>query len=184
MTVILFLSGVFIVHSTMELKGQMNLKALPDDPSTTELDREFIRRVYEIARNAGADGGRPFGSVLVHEGKIIGEFKNIVTETGDVTQHAETGLVALATQRFSRDILEESTLYTSTEPCIMCCGAIYWGGISRMVYGTTSSQMSQLLGREYLSIPSREVFERIQPGVVVVGPVLEAEGLKIHAQYR
>ena len=43
--------------------------------------------------------------------------------------------------------------------------------------------MSQLLGREYLSIPSREVFERIQPGVAVVGPVLEQEGLKIHAEY-
>ena len=65
----------------------------------------------------------------------------------------------------------------------MCCGAIYWAGIPRMVYGTTSSQMSQLLGRDYMSIPSREVFERIQPGVKVVGPVLEEEGLKIHADY-
>jgi tRNA(Arg) A34 adenosine deaminase TadA len=168
----------------MELKGQMSLEALPDDPWSTEGDREFIRRIYEVARGAGADGGRPFGSMLVHEGKIIAEFKNIVNETGDVTQHAETGLVARATQKISRDILEESTLYTSTEPCIMCCGAIYWAGIPRMVYGTTSSQMSELLGREYLSIPSREVFQRIQPGVEVVGPVLEEEGLKIHAKYR
>ena len=183
LTVVLFLSGVLILFPEKELKGQMNLTALPDDPLSTEMDREFIRRSYEIARGAGADGGRPFGSVLVHEGKIIAEFKNIVTETGDVTPHAETGLVALATQKFSRDVLAESTLYTSTKPCIMCCGAIYWGGISRLVYGTTSSQMSQLLGREYLSIPSREVFERIQPGVVVVGPVLEQEGLKIHAEY-
>jgi tRNA(Arg) A34 adenosine deaminase TadA len=65
----------------------------------------------------------------------------------------------------------------------MCCCAVYWGGISRMVYGTTSSQMSLLLGREYIGIPAREVFERIQPGVTVVGPVLEEEGLEIHAQY-
>ena len=179
----LFVSGVLIVFPNMELKGQMNLKALPDDPQSTELDREFVRRTYEIARGAGADGGRPFGSVLVHEGKIIAEFKNIVNETGDVTQHAETGLVALATQKFSREVLSESTLYTSTEPCIMCCGAVYWGGISRMVYGTTSSQMSLLLGREYMSIPAREVFERIQPGVKVIGPVLEEKGLEIHAQY-
>ena len=70
LTAVLFLSVVFLVFPKMELKGQMNLKAFPDDPSTTELDREFIRRVYEIARRAGADGGRPFGSVLVHEGKI------------------------------------------------------------------------------------------------------------------
>ena len=184
LTAVLFLNVVFLVFPKMELKGQMNLKAFPDDPSTTELDREFIRRVYEITRRAGADGGRPFGAVLVHEGKIIAEFKNIVNETGDVTQHAEIGLVALATQKFSRDILAESTLYTSTEPCIMCCGAIYWGGIPRMVYGTTSSQMSQLLGRDYMSIPSREVFQRIEPGIEVVGPVLEEEGLKIHAEYR
>ncbi len=52
----------------------------------------------------------PFGSVLVHEGKVIAEFKDIVYETGDVTQHAETGPVALATQKFSQEVLSESTL--------------------------------------------------------------------------
>jgi len=73
LTVVLFLSGVLILFPEKELKGQMNLTALPDDPLSTEMDREFIRRSYEIARGAGADGGRPFGSVLVHEGKIIAE---------------------------------------------------------------------------------------------------------------
>ncbi|MEE8348130.1 MAG: nucleoside deaminase [Acidobacteriota bacterium] len=161
----------------------MNLTALPDDPLSTETDRELIGRTYEIARAGGADGGRPFGSVLVHDGQIIAEFKNLVQETGDVTQHAESGLVAMVSQKHSRDLLTECTLYTSTEPCIMCCGAIYWAGISGLVYGTTASQMSQLLGREYLSIPSREVFQRIQPCLTVVGPVREVEGLKIHADY-
>ena len=105
-----------------ELKGQMNLTALPDDPLSTEMDREFIRRSYEIARGAGADGGRPFGSVLVHEGKIIAEFKNIVTETGDVTQHAETGLVALATQNFS-GMCWQKALFTPAQSPVSCAAA-------------------------------------------------------------
>ena len=114
----------------------MNVKALPDDPLSTPADQEFIRRAYEIARSAHAHGNRPFGALLVHNGKRIAEYENRVNISGDVTQHAETGLVALATPKFSLDILSQSILYTSTEPCIMCCGAIYWADIPKMVYGT------------------------------------------------
>ena len=118
---------------------------------------------------------------MVHDGKTIAEYENKVNTSGDVTQHAETGLVAVASPKFSSDILSESTLYTSTEPCIMCCGAIYWAGIPKMVYGTTASQMSKLLERKYFALPAREVFQRIRSQTVVVGPVLEEEGLKVHS---
>ena len=162
----------------------MNVKALPDDPLSTPADQEFIRRAYELARRAYAHGNRPFGSLLVHDGKTIAEYENRVNTSGDVTQHAETGLVALATTQFSQDILARSILYTSTEPCIMCCGAIYWAGIPKMVYGTTASQMSQLLDRDSASFPAIEVFQRIHPQMVVVGPVMEEEGLKVHSDSR
>ncbi len=162
----------------------MKLKALPDDPLSTPADQEFIRCAYEIARSAHAHGNRPFGALLVHDGKTIAEYENRVYTSGDVTQHAETGLVALATPQFSPDILSQSILYTSTEPCIMCCGAIYWAGIPKMVYGTTASQMSQLLDSDSASLPAREVFQRIHPQMVVVGPVMEEEGLKVHSDSR
>ncbi len=162
----------------------MNVKTLPDDPLATSVDEEFIRRTYEIARSARAHGNRPFGALLVHDGKIIAEHENTVSTSGNVTQHAETGLVALATPKFSLDTLSQSILYTSTEPCIMCCGAIYWAGIPKMVYGTTASQMSKLLDRNSVAFPAREIFQRIHPRIVVVGPVREEEGLKVHSASR
>ncbi len=158
----------------------MNVKALSDDPLSTPEDQEFILCAYEIARSAHAHGNRPFGALLVHDGKTIAENENRVNTSGDVTQHAETGLVALATPKFSLDILSQSILYTSTEPCIMCCGALYWAGIPKKVYGTTASQMSKLLDRDYVALPAREVFQQIHPKMVVVGPVGEEEGLKVH----
>jgi tRNA(Arg) A34 adenosine deaminase TadA len=66
----------------------------------------------------------------------------------------------------------------------MCCGAIYWAGIPKMVYGTTASQMSQLLDSDAASFPAREVFQKIHPQMVVVGPVMEEEGLQVHSESR
>jgi len=50
-----------------------------------------------------------------------------------------------------------------------------------MVYGTTASQMSKLLDRDYVALPAREGFQQIHPPMVVVGPVMEEEGLKVHS---
>ncbi|MCH8320408.1 MAG: nucleoside deaminase [Acidobacteria bacterium] len=165
----------------MERKERIDLKALPDDPMSTEVDREYILRTYELARSAVVNGNHPFGALLVYKGKIIIEFEHSAVTTRDLTKHAETGLVSVATQQFSRQILSESTLYTSTECCIMCCGAVHWAGIPKMVYGTTANQMSKLLDSDAASLPAREVFQQIHPQMVVVGPVMEEEGLKVHS---
>ena len=158
-------------------------RALPDDPAAIEADKKFIRRTYEIAKSAVVKGNHPFGALLVFNEKIIAEIENSVVTSKDVTKHAETGLVSFATQKFDKDTLSRSILYTSTEPCIMCCGAIHYSGITKIVYGTTSSQMVKLLDGEYRGIPSKEVFARINPKVKVVGPVLEDIGLKIHKDF-
>jgi len=164
----------------MERKERIDLKALPDDPMSTEVDREYILRTYELARSAVVNGNHPFGALLVYKEKIIIEFEHSAVTTRDLTKHAETGLVSVATQQFSRQILSESTLYTSTECCIMCCGAVHWAGIPKIVFGTTASQARNVVGREYEGIPCKEVFQRINPTVTVVGPLMEEEGLKIH----
>jgi tRNA(Arg) A34 adenosine deaminase TadA len=130
-----------------------------------------------------AHGNHPFGALLVHEGEILVECENEVVTSKDVTRHAETGLVSRSTAKLDAKILSQSTLYTSTEPCLMCCGAIHWSGVSKVVYGVTSSQMAKTIGREYSGIPSREIFSRIHSGITVVGPVLEEEGLGIHRDF-
>jgi len=161
--------------------GQLKVDPLPDDSQATEIDKYFIKRVYEIARKA-SETNYPYGALLVHEGKIIAEYGNEVKETGDVTMHAETGLLSYASKKFGAEILANSTLYTSTEPCLMCSGAIYWASIQKIVYGTTELQARLLFDRdaEKRLISSRVALNRIGPNVEIIGPVLEEEGLLIH----
>jgi tRNA(Arg) A34 adenosine deaminase TadA len=163
--------------------GEKIIKPLRDDPTATEVDRKYIHRTYEIAKSAMANGNHPFGALLVCGGEIIAEFENAVVTSRDVTKHAETGLVSLSSQKFDREILSQSTLYTSTEPCVMCCGAIHWLSIARMAYGTSSTQLVKILGGNDEGISSKEIFARINPKLEITGPIMEAEGIEIHQSF-
>jgi len=158
---------------------------LPDDPACTAADRPFMERAYELARYATTHGGSPFGAVLVKDGKVIAEYSNCEHATGDVTKHAETGLISAFSPKITRATFAASTLYTSSEPCTMCCGSIRFAGIGRVVFGTTELQFLRVMGIPLDPHPldSREIFERTAPGTKVLGPLMEAEGLKIHEDY-
>ena len=158
---------------------------LPDDPACTKDDRVFMERAYEMARYATTHGGSPFGAVLVVDGKIVAEYANCEDATHDVTKHAETGLISAFSPKLDRATFSRSTLYTSSEPCTMCCGAIRFAGISKVVYGTTELQFLRVMGIPLDPNPlaSREVFARTAPRTTVLGPLMEAEGLKIHEDF-
>jgi tRNA(Arg) A34 adenosine deaminase TadA len=159
--------------------------ATPDDPACTAQDRVYMARAYELARYATTHGGGPFGALLVKDGKILAEFSNCVHSTGDVTKHAETGLISTFSPKIDRATFAASTLYTSTEPCAMCCGAICFSGIGRMVYGTSEVPFEQTMGLKAGPdiLTSHEILRRIAPQVKVLGPLMEAEGLAIHEEY-
>lgn len=159
--------------------------ALPDDPACTDADREFMHRANVMAAQTAARGNSSYGAVLVKDGKILMEFGNDARMTGDATHHAETGLISIASRKFGREAVAAAVLYTSTEPCIMCCGAIRSAGIKKFYYGTTAIQVTRLRGGKVPDKPlqCREVFARIgSPDVVIYGPLLEEEGLKVHAE--
>jgi tRNA(Arg) A34 adenosine deaminase TadA len=157
------------------------ISPLPDDSRVTATDKYFIKKAYEIARKA-SETNSPYGALLVHEGKIIATYGNKVKDTGDITMHAETALLSHASKEFGAKILSNSTLYTSTEPCIMCSGAIYWAKIPKIVYGTTELQARLLFDPDAKKrlISSREAFNTLRPNVEIIGPVSEDEGLLIH----
>src|SRR5580693_1834183 len=157
----------------------------PDDPACTAEDRIYMARAYELARYAITHGGGPFGALLVKDGKILAEFSNCVYSTGDVTKHAETGLISAFSPKIDRETFSKSTLYTSTEPCAMCCGSICFAGIGRVVYGVSEAPFEQTMGLTPGPNPltSHEILERIAPQVKVLGPLMEAEGLAIHEGY-
>jgi len=148
-------------------------------------DLFFLRRAVEVARRARDHGNHPFGALLVDSnGVSLLEAENTVETEKDSTGHAETNLVRLASHRYDRDFLQGCTLYTSTEPCAMCAGAIYWSGIGRVVFGLSESRLHDLTGDDpsnpTLSLPCREVFARGQRTIEVSGPWAENEMSRVH----
>lgn len=161
-----------------------NVAPLADDPTCTAEDRKFMARAYELAAIASANGNGAYGALIVKDGKILMEFSNNARTSGNVTHHAETGLVSLTSVRLGVTSMTGCTFYTSTEPCIMCCGAISAAGLKKFVYGTSAWQVTRLRGGTVPANPleCREVFaRRSRNDVVILGPLMEAEGLAVHA---
>lgn len=142
----------------------------------------LMRRAIQLAQAARDKSNHPFGAVLVNEhGQILLEAENTVITDSDCTAHAELNLVRLATQRYAADFLARCTLYSSTEPCVMCAGAIFWGNIRRVVFGLSEKELYQITGpAEMLSLPSRDLFALGSKPIEVLGPLLEREAREVH----
>ncbi|KGN71658.1 guanine deaminase [Porphyromonas gulae] len=101
----------------------------------TEQDKEMMREAIRLADESVANGGGPFGAVIVKDGEIIAATSNRVTLDNDPTAHAEVNCIRMACKRLGTFDLSGCTIYTSCEPCPMCLGAIYWARIDRIFYG-------------------------------------------------
>ena len=88
----------------------------------------------EQARLGLAEGGIPIGSVLVHQGKILGRGHNRRVQQNSTVLHGEMDALENA-GRQSATTYQQSTLYTTLSPCAMCSGAILLYGIPRVVIG-------------------------------------------------
>jgi tRNA(Arg) A34 adenosine deaminase TadA len=107
------------------------------------IHESFIRQAIELSISAVEHGNHPFGACLVSkDGQVLltAENTTCIPHT-DVTRHAELNLISMATQKFNRDMLEQCTLYTSCEPCLMCTGAFLWSGIRQLVYALTNETL-------------------------------------------
>lgn len=148
-------------------------------------DLQHLRTAIEIARQAREHGNHPFGALLVDkDNQVLLQAENTVVTGHDCTGHAETNLMRLASQRYSLEELESCTLYTSTEPCAMCAGAIHWGNVRRVIYALGEIDLYDLIGAspEHLLLPCREVFAHSQRNVKVDGPAheLDMEARAVH----
>jgi tRNA(Arg) A34 adenosine deaminase TadA len=152
----------------------------------SEQDMVYLRRAIDLAREARANGRHPFGSLVVNErGEVVVEgMNNAVRPKGDPTQHAETVACAAAARLLGDAELAKCTLYTSTEPCAMCAGAIYWVGIGRVVFALSETGLMRYTGSHEenptLDLPCREVFARGQKKILVHGPLIEEEAGEVH----
>ena len=119
----------------------------------------FMQAALEEARKGLAEGGIPIGSVLVHDGKIIGRGHNQRVQKGSTTLHGEMDALENA-GRQSAKVYQETVIYTTLSPCPLCSGAILLYGIPKVVIGENITFMgdeehlkSRGLTLEVLNVP-------------------------------
>jgi tRNA(Arg) A34 adenosine deaminase TadA len=144
---------------------------MPDQ--VTDADLPYLRRCLELAAEAVAAGDFPFGSVLVAaDGTVLFEDRNREVTAGDPTRHPEFVLARWAAMNMTAPERAEATVYTSGEHCPMCAAAHGWAGLGRIVYATSSEQLTGWLAElgvgpsPVLPLPITDIV----PGVPVAGP--------------
>ena len=103
---------------------------------------QFLKAAYDEAQKGLQEGGIPIGSVIVHDGRIIGSGHNRRVQKGSTVLHGEMDAFENA-GRQSAQTYRESIIYTTLSPCAMCSGAIILYGISQVVIGENHTFMGE-----------------------------------------
>jgi len=102
----------------------------------------FMQAAIDEARLGRAEGGIPIGSVLVHQGRIIGRGHNRRVQQGSAILHGEMDALENAGRQPAR-VYQESVIYTTLSPCPMCSGAIALYGIPKVVVGENQTFLGE-----------------------------------------
>ena len=153
-----------------------------------EQDLRLLRRAVALAQRARDAGNHPFGALLASAHReVLLEAENTVTTARDVTGHAELNLVRAASGGYGEAELADCSLYTSTEPCAMCAGGIYWSGIGRVVYALPEAKLGAFTGADAenptMHLSARTVLGAGQRSIVVEGPAELPEAEAVHAGF-
>lgn len=148
------------------------IQDMQTDPNLTAAIQE--------AKKGLAAGGIPIGSVIVHEGKIIGSGHNKRIQQGSVVLHGEMDALENA-GRQPASVYKNSVLYTTLSPCPMCTGAILLYGIPKVVIGENqtfqgSEELLRQNGVEVVVINNNECVEMMQD-FIEKNPVLWNEDI-------
>ncbi len=145
-------------------------------------DELFMREAIQLAKLAVQKGNEPFGAVLVKDIEIVYTNENQIFTKHDPTYHAEAGLIRRFCAETGITDLSEYTMYSSCEPCFMCCGAIVWTKLGRLVYGASDMEICSLLGVQG-SECCKLVFSHSGNNIQVTGGVLREESMSVLRDY-
>lgn len=139
------------------------------------VDLQHLERCVDLATEALESGDEPFGSILVDgDGEIRFEDHNRVA-SGDRTRHPEFAIARWAAENMTEDERARATVYTSGEHCPMCSAAHGWVGLGRIVYASSSAQLTEWLAD--LGVPPPPVatlpVHQVLPDAEVDGPADE-----------
>ena len=148
-------------------------------------EMQHLRRCVELATEALEAGDEPFGSVLVGgDGAVLAEDRNRIAG-GDSTRHPEFYLARWAAENLAPEERAQATVYTSGEHCPMCAAAHGWVGLGRIVYVSSSEQLTVWLADLGADLPPVRPLpiQDIAPGVPVEGPIVGLDE-QVHELHR
>ena len=142
---------------------------------------ELMRRAIKLSADSVANGGGPFGAVIVSDGEIVAEGSNGVTILNDPTAHAEVSAIRQACKKLNSFDLTGCEIYTSCEPCPMCLGAIYWAHIDKIYYANDRKDAANIGFDDELIYQEMEVQPqyRKKPSEIL----LNNEAIKVFQQW-
>jgi guanine deaminase len=106
---------------------------------------DYAQRTIDIARRNAAEGGLPFGTVIVKDGEILAEATNLVPQMHDPTAHAEILAIRQACTKLGSEFLTGATVYAIAHPCPMCLGALYHSAPDEVVFLITREDYAPYL---------------------------------------
>ena len=137
-------------------------------------DEKWMASALIEAEKANNEGEVPIGAVLIRNNKLIAKSHNQPISSNDATAHAEIQLIRSAGKKLKNYRLNESTLYVTLEPCIMCLGAIINARIKRVVFGTKDSKIGACAICEDITYS-----KNFNHKFIITGGVLELECRKL-----
>lgn len=98
---------------------------------------KFLDLAIDLALENVAEGGTPYGAVVVKDDEVIGKGVNTMHRKPDIAGHAELVAIREAQKKLGRIDLSDCTVYASGHPCPMCLGSIALSGIKKVVYANS-----------------------------------------------
>ena len=125
----------------------------------------FMQQALKEAHKALSADEVPIGAVIVMQNKIIARGYNQVETLNDSTAHAEIIALTSAFNFLGSKYLPDTTIYVTIEPCTMCCGALYWSKIGKLVYGSPDPKHGGLSIHDSRNMlhPKTEIIKNILP---------------------
>ena len=133
----------------------------------------FMQLALSEAKRSGDDV--PVGAIIVNsEGEVIASGHNQKEAKHDASSHAEIEAIRAAGAKLGDWRLENTTLFVTLEPCVMCAGAIVAARIPRVVFGAWDDKVGAA-GSLY------DILRDLRLGrpVEVTGGILETESREI-----
>ncbi|WP_156860364.1 nucleoside deaminase [Francisella frigiditurris] len=114
-----------------------------------ESDIFFMREAYSQSLLAKEKNEIPIGAVLVRDGEIIGKAHNCTITNNDPSAHAEVLAIRMGAARLNNHRLNDTKLYVTLEPCIMCLGVLIQARVNELVFATPDSRVGVFSRKRY-----------------------------------